>query len=251
MCAQAPLQLPCVLKPPGGEESSGVLVVEDLEADGDGVVVGICGAFESPEGTSAATTQALSTYISVRDGREIDELTEILLARALRGWLGKEAGGGASGVVQEEEQLALDGGEVVDWVDTEGRVICALPRPVVHSRNVLHRGAGVMIRNDKARRRCFYTCCVDTVRCRVGKQYLAHTLQGVSHLVYQHMFLARRVTPMPPPRLYHPDNVLPPPFFVFVHVPYTTSGPDIVPFQSRRFNRQQPLFRGLCIPALY
>ncbi|CAM9316780.1 unnamed protein product [Pylaiella littoralis] len=43
---------------------------------------------------------------------------------------------------------------MVDWVDTKGRVICALPRPMVHSHNVLHRGAGVMIRNGQGEVYC-------------------------------------------------------------------------------------------------
>ena len=133
-----------------------MLVVEDLQADGGGIVVGFCGAIGSLEAASAtavATARALgSTYISLREGQEIDELAAGLLARALRGWLGREAEGDAG---WQEEELARGGGEMVDWVDTKGRVICALPRPVVHSRNVLHRGAGVMIRNGKARRRCF------------------------------------------------------------------------------------------------
>lgn len=173
-------------KPPGGK-SSGVLVVEDLQAgDGGGSILGFCGAIDNLEATSSATAatttaRAVTTYISLRAGQEeeIDELTASLLARALRGWLGREAGGDA-GWHEEEEELAQGGGEMVDWVDTKGRVICALPRPVVHSRNVLHRGAGVMIRNDKARRRRsqIYTYLQNlrlcTFRCRVDKQH-THT----------------------------------------------------------------------------
>lgn len=129
-----------------------MLVVEDLQADSDGGILGFCGAIKSPKAASSATTAAtrgLSTYISLREGREIDELTASLLARALHGWLGQEGAGGDAG--WQAEELAQGEGEMVDWVDTKGSVICALPRPVVHSRNVLHRGAGVMIRNDKAR----------------------------------------------------------------------------------------------------
>lgn len=74
----------------------------------------------------------------------------VLLVKALHGWLlGPEAAGavasgedaGGVGRVGEEE--------IVDWVDTEGRIICSLPRAVVHEDNILHRGAGVMIRNQQ------------------------------------------------------------------------------------------------------
>lgn len=133
-----------------------MLVVEDLEADGGGGggVVGFCEAIDSPKVTTTTTTtgRARSTYISLREGREIDELTESLLFRALRGWLGQEEAAGGGSAEWQEDKLAQEEGEMVDWVDTKGRVVCALPRPVVHSRNVLHRGAGVMIRNDEARR---------------------------------------------------------------------------------------------------
>lgn len=124
-----------------------MLVVEDLQADDVGIL-GFCGAVESPQAATTASSGGLSTYISLREGREIDELTAILLARALLGWLGKEPRDDHAGW-PEGDKLLRQEGEMVDWVDTRGRVICALPRPVVHTRNVLHRGAGVMIRNDQ------------------------------------------------------------------------------------------------------
>ncbi|CAN0143376.1 unnamed protein product [Ectocarpus sp. 4 AP-2014] len=130
-----------------------VLIVEDLEADGG--IIGFFGALDSP----TATGPTLDTYISVRAGREVDRPTTSLLTRALHGWLSGPVAAaaatrrnrlgalaGAGRPTNEEEE-----GELVDWVDTRGRVICALPRPVVHSNNVLHRGAGVMIRDAKAR----------------------------------------------------------------------------------------------------
>ncbi|CAM9888884.1 unnamed protein product [Ectocarpus fasciculatus] len=134
-----------------------VLIVEDLEADGS--ILGFFGALDSP----TATGPTLDTYISVRAGCEVDRPMTSLLTRALHGWLsgpaaaaaatrrdrlGALAGAEEAGQPANEEE---EEGELVDWVDTRGRVICALPRPVVHSNNVLHRGAGVMIRDAKAR----------------------------------------------------------------------------------------------------
>lgn len=136
-----------------------VLIVEDLEADGD--ILGFFGALDSP----TATGPTLDTYICVRTGREVDRPTTSLLTRALHGWLSGPAA--AAAATRRDRLGALAGaeeagrpaneeeeGELVDWVDTRGRVICALPRPVVHSNNVLHRGAGVMIRDAKARTAC-------------------------------------------------------------------------------------------------
>ncbi|CAM9772392.1 unnamed protein product [Ectocarpus sp. 6 AP-2014] len=133
-----------------------VLIVEDLEADGD--ILGFFGALDSP----TATGPTLDTYICVRTGREVDRPMTRLLTRALHGWLSGPAA--AAAATRRDRLGALAGakeagrpaneeeeGELVDWVDTRGRVICALPRPVVHSNNVLHRGAGVMIRDAKAR----------------------------------------------------------------------------------------------------
>lgn len=95
----------------------------------------------------------------------MDRVTAGLLVRALRGWLGGPEAAAAPVAVRKwsrsqsqgwlrvegtrEDGGEADGGEMVDWVDTRGRVICALSRNVVHAMNVLHRGAGVMIRNEK------------------------------------------------------------------------------------------------------
>lgn len=69
----------------------------------------------------------------------------------------EEVGNRGEGAGEEEGQgEEVQEEEMVDWVDTKGRVICALPRAVVHSNNVLHRGAGVMIRNDKVGGRAVY-----------------------------------------------------------------------------------------------
>lgn len=147
-----------------------ILVVEDLTPGGG--YVGFCGVV-TPGDTSSA-------YICVRGGREIASSVAKLLVRALRAWIsgleaaakpvgepldreanlrsvsptGEQAKGGSSEVAEE---LSPAGGlsttekEMVDWVDTEGRVFFALPRTVVHDNNILHRGASVMIRNSKVR----------------------------------------------------------------------------------------------------
>lgn len=139
--------------------------------------------------TAAATAAATTTttallpdaYVCAQKGRDIDASTARLLLRALHGWLGgpeaartsarqvevaaarrRKLGGtggsGGGGVLQGariedngdcHDEKETEEGEMVDWVDTQGRVICALPRPTVHANNVLHRGAGVMIRNEK------------------------------------------------------------------------------------------------------
>ncbi|CAB1107606.1 unnamed protein product [Ectocarpus sp. CCAP 1310/34] len=166
-----------------------VLVVEDLEADGD--ILGFFGALDSP----TATGPTLDTYICVRTGREVDRPTTRLLTRALHGWLsgpaaaaaatGRDWLGGLAGAeaagrpANEEEE-----GELVDWVDTRGRVICALPRPVVHSNNVLHRGAGVMVRDAKARTACFEEPAImslveDTMKAS-KKEEPAGTMEGAA-----------------------------------------------------------------------
>jgi isopentenyldiphosphate isomerase len=38
--------------------------------------------------------------------------------------------------------------EMVDWVDTAGAVLCSLDRATVHTHNILHRGAGMLVRNS-------------------------------------------------------------------------------------------------------
>jgi isopentenyldiphosphate isomerase len=39
-------------------------------------------------------------------------------------------------------------GEIIDWYDDEGKVVCPLPRRFVHSHNLLHRGIGVLLRRQ-------------------------------------------------------------------------------------------------------
>lgn len=147
-----------------------MLVVEDLHRDNDGDgsygYVGFCGAV-GPQAAANATAIIMSTdvYVCGREGREVDRVTAGLLVRALRGWIGGPEAAAAPVAVRKwsrsesrgwlhvegtkEEGGEKDGGEMVDWVDTRGKVISALSRNVVHARNVLHRGAGVMIRNKK------------------------------------------------------------------------------------------------------
>lgn len=179
-------------------EGNSVLVLEDLKAGGG--LVGFCGAVGPQLGSpTAATTTSKSTLdarIFVRQDCEIDSSTTSLLVRSLHGWLAGPAAAaaaakqitaraamtrsrraglaaGAGGAGRREEMEEQEGGgagdEMVDWVDTKGRVICALPRPMVHSNNVLHRGAGVMIRNSKARR---YYCCTAVLLCFLCTRYL-------------------------------------------------------------------------------
>ncbi len=130
------------------------MVEEDLQASagdsGSDGVLAFVGTIDSLAPT-AATNPANAAYVSVREGQEMDEPTAGLLVRALHGWSGRLGGAGRQAEGEGEEEGRGGGGEVVDWVDTRGRVICALPRGVVHSQNVLHRGAGVMIRNDEVR----------------------------------------------------------------------------------------------------
>ena len=144
-----------------------VLVVKDLHAEGDGAntggLVGFCEAFE-PQGEGSTAADAITTLdarVFSRKGKELDRSTAGLLVWALRGWLGGPEAAAISAArtamlswprsrgqrgVKEEEQ---EEGEMVDWVDTRGRVICTLPRTTVHAFNVLHRGAGVMVRIEK------------------------------------------------------------------------------------------------------
>lgn len=147
-----------------------MLVVEDLHGDNDGDgsngYVGFCGAV-GPQGATNATAVIMSTdvYVCAPEGREIDRVTAGMLVRALRGWIGGPEAAVApaavrkwsrsisrgwlhvEGTTEEGEEKVRE--EMVDWVDTRGKVICALSRNMVHARNVLHRGAGVMIRNEK------------------------------------------------------------------------------------------------------
>jgi isopentenyldiphosphate isomerase len=44
--------------------------------------------------------------------------------------------------------------EIVDWVDTAGTVLCSLDRATVHTHNILHRGAGMLVRNGKGEIYC-------------------------------------------------------------------------------------------------
>jgi isopentenyldiphosphate isomerase len=39
--------------------------------------------------------------------------------------------------------------EMVDWVDTASTVLCSLDRATVHTHNILHRGAGILVHNSK------------------------------------------------------------------------------------------------------
>ncbi|CAN0043267.1 unnamed protein product [Discosporangium mesarthrocarpum] len=78
---------------------------------------------------------------------EIDAASADLLVRALHGWImgpsapneGSRTGDGQSG----------QGVEMVDWVSTDGDVVCSIPRHLVHAHNVLHRGVGILVTNDK------------------------------------------------------------------------------------------------------
>ncbi len=44
-------------------------------------------------------------------------------------------------VKMEEEE-----GEIIDWYDDKGNIICPLPREFVHYHNLLHRGVGIVLR---------------------------------------------------------------------------------------------------------
>ncbi len=150
----------------GGGSCSNVLVVEEEPhvsaaaagrggggggGDGGGGsdgVLAFVGTIDSLTPT-AATTPANAAYVSVREGQEMDKPTAGLLVRALHGWSGLLGRAGRQSEGRGREMRRV--GVVVDWVDKRGRIICALARGVVHSHNVLHRGAGVMIRNDEVR----------------------------------------------------------------------------------------------------
>lgn len=153
-------------------------MIEDIDPDGG--CVGFCEAVDAGGSYDARVYEA--------EGRGMDRSMAALLVCALRGWLGGPkadaiptekayargsrglpgAGdgvdgtrGGTGGVGGSEGtgragELGGHGQdqgteEVVDWVDTKGRVICALPRTIVHEKNILHRGAGVMIRDREVR----------------------------------------------------------------------------------------------------
>lgn len=140
--------------------------------------------FTASKTANGGMARLLDAYVCAQKDCELDSPTAALLVRALHGWLeGPDAAAGVAksaaveadrherqqrrqkgdaGGLQEVEEMDPETGpcvekeeegvgEMVDWVDTEGRVVCALPRSVVHAHNVLHRGAGVMIRNDKVR----------------------------------------------------------------------------------------------------
>ncbi|CAM9399537.1 unnamed protein product, partial [Choristocarpus tenellus] len=115
-----------------------ILVVEDVK--GDASYVGFCGAI--PQGGN------LNAYVCTQKEREIDSKVADLLVRALRGWIL------GSSVVQEDYCDANPGEELVDWISTDGHIICTLPRAMVHTHNILHRGAGILVQNDQGEVYC-------------------------------------------------------------------------------------------------
>lgn len=166
-------------------ENESILVVEDI-APGGGYVA-FCGAVIPQDTTDDKADHHHSppdAYVYAQLGRnDICPAVADLLVSALHGWLSgpravgvaaSEArkrrdvdesfvvqGGGAGIMQREQEEEGAGGGggeqeEMVDWVDTEGRVICPLPRAVVHANNILHRGAGVMVRNKKVHNFIFF-----------------------------------------------------------------------------------------------
>lgn len=90
------------------------------------------------------TIGTLKTKLKLNIGRQ--EGGEFLLLSVAAGEESDERGR-ATNFLQSLNTVSMEG-EIIDWYDDEGKVVCPLPRRFVHSHNLLHRGIGVLLRRQ-------------------------------------------------------------------------------------------------------